>query len=98
MQYFTYWQFPGLGDSKDVPVTNAGERGSVWWLVRDLNREIQSLAPVFLEAEVVDVSHTGDQVYPKRRLKKLGRSCLTTNKVIDFERRCRAFGVAFAQR
>ncbi len=62
VQYFTYWQFPGLGDSKDVPVTNAGERGSVWWLVRDLNREIQSLAPVFLGAEVVDVSHTGDSI------------------------------------
>lgn len=62
VQYFTYWQFIGLGDSKDVPITNAGERGTSWWLVRDLNREIQQLAPVFLGAEVVGVWHTGDSI------------------------------------
>ena len=62
VQYFTYWQFVGLGDSKDVPVTNDGQRGSAWWLVRDLNREIQALAPIFLGAEVIDVSHTGTTI------------------------------------
>lgn len=62
LQYFTYWQFVGLGDSKDVPITNDGQRGTSWWLVRDLNREIQSLAHVFLGAEVIDVSHTGDSI------------------------------------
>lgn len=62
VQYFTYWQFVGLGDSQDVPITNDGRRGTSWWLVRDLNREIQSLAPVFLGATVVDVSHTGDSI------------------------------------
>lgn len=62
IQYFTYWQFVGLGDSKDVPMTNAGERGTSWWLVRDLNREIQALAPIFLGAEVVSIAHTGDSI------------------------------------
>ncbi len=62
VQYFTYWQFIGLGDSKDVPITNAGERGTSWWMVRDLNREIQQLAPVFLGAETVGVWHTGDSI------------------------------------
>lgn len=59
VQYFTYWQFPGLGDSKDVPITNAGERGTAWWQVRELNREIQRLAPYFLGAKTIDVGHTG---------------------------------------
>lgn len=62
VQYFTYWQFVGLGDSKDVPITNAGERGTSWWIVRDLNREIQALAPVFLGAKVVSVGHTGENI------------------------------------
>ncbi|MDE6395157.1 MAG: hypothetical protein K2K77_07440 [Duncaniella sp.] len=62
VQYFTYWQFPGLGDSQDVPITNDGRRGTVWWHIRDLNREIQALAPVFLGCEVVDVAHTGDSI------------------------------------
>lgn len=62
VQYFTYWQFPGLGDSQDVPITNEGRRGTVWWHIRDLNREIQALAPVFLGCQVVDVAHTGDSI------------------------------------
>lgn len=62
VQYFTYWQFAGLGDSQDVPITNDGRRGTVWWHIRDLNREIQALAPVFLGCEVVDVAHTGDSI------------------------------------
>ena len=62
LQYFTYWQFPGLGDSKDVPITNAGERGTSWWLVRDLNKEIQSLAPIFLNSSVISIEHTGDSI------------------------------------
>lgn len=62
VQYFTYWQFIGLGEQKDVPITNAGERGTSWWLVRDLNRELQALAPHFLGAEVMSVTHTGDTI------------------------------------
>ena len=62
VQYFTYWQFPGLGDSKDVPITNAGERGTSWWLVRDLNKEIQALAPNFLNSCVLMTAHTGDSI------------------------------------
>lgn len=62
VQYFTYWQFAGLGDSQDVPITNDGKRGTVWWHIRDLNREIQSLAPVFLGCEVIDVAHTGTSI------------------------------------
>lgn len=62
VQYFTYWQFVGLGDSKDVPITNEGERGTSWWLVRDLNREIQALAPVFLGSELISAAHTGENI------------------------------------
>ncbi|MCM1021259.1 MAG: hypothetical protein NC343_03595 [Muribaculum sp.] len=72
VQYFTYWQFVGLGESKDVPITNAGEKGTSWWLVRDLNREIQQLAPVFLGAEVMSVAHSGDSIPDgTRRLEQL---------------------------
>lgn len=62
VQYFTYWQFPGLGESEDVPITNAGQRGTSWWTVRDMNREIRALTPIFLGADVIDVSHTGDSI------------------------------------
>ena len=72
VEYFTYWQFPGLGESQDVPITNAGQRGTSWYIVRDLNREIRALTPVFLGAEVVGVWHSGDSI-PEgtRRLESL---------------------------
>ncbi len=80
VEYFTYWQFPGLGDSKDVPITNAGERGSSWWHVRDLNREIQALSSVFLGAEALCVTHTGDSIpMGTRKLESLPDPIISLN-------------------
>ena len=60
IQYFTYWQ-PGRQrwDFHNAPIDETGQRTNVWYLLRDLNREILALSPVFLGAEVVDVAHTG---------------------------------------
>lgn len=63
IQYYTYWQ-PEKRHSehfiyKNAPINENGQRSSVWYLVRDLNREIQNLSWVFLGAELIDASHTG---------------------------------------
>ena len=60
IQYFTYWQ-PGAErwDFHNAPIDEKGQRTNVWYLLRDLNREISALSYVFLGAEVIDVSHTG---------------------------------------
>ncbi len=66
LQYFTYWnpkkQDSESWDYKNAPINRSGNRTSVWYLIRDLNREIQNLSWVFLGATLIDVSHTGDVI------------------------------------
>lgn len=63
IQYFTYWQpVSKRWNFHHAPIDKYGKRTDVYYMVRDLNREIQALAPVFLGAEVIDVSHTGDSI------------------------------------
>lgn len=61
LQYFTFYG----------AVDNNGKT-SVYDLIKKVNREIQNLAGVFLDAKVVSVWHTGDQI-PEgtRRLSKM---------------------------
>lgn len=63
IQYFTYWN-PGRStwNFNTAPISLDGQRTHVWYLVRSLNKEIQALAPVFLGAKVLDVSHTGETI------------------------------------
>ena len=65
IEYFTYW----TPDSKtwnfrNDPIDKCGRRTAVWYLMRDVNREIHNLTDVFLGAKLEDASHTG-AVIPK---------------------------------
>lgn len=59
------------GDYSDAPINRAGERTPVWYMVRNVNHELQTLADIFLGVEVKNVSFTGKKL-PKgtKRLKK----------------------------
>lgn len=63
IQYFTYWQpVSKRWNFHHAPIDKYGKRTDVYYMVRNLNREIQALAPVFLGAKVVDVAHTGSSI------------------------------------
>ncbi len=63
IQYFTYWT-PGttVWNFHNAPIDKDGKRTHVYYLVKNLNREIQNLAWVFLGAQSIDVSHTGETI------------------------------------
>lgn len=63
LQYFTYWN-PGTEtwNFHQAPVTQNGLRSPVYELVREMNREIQARADVFLGAQVTSVRHTGKDI------------------------------------
>lgn len=66
LQYFTYWN-PGNGgvwNFHTAPISLDGARTHVYYLVKELNEEIHLLTPVFLGAEVMDVSHFGSVLPP----------------------------------
>ncbi len=73
IQYFTY-ATPGreVWDFHNAPIDSVGQRTDVYYKVQSLNRDIQSLAKVFLGADAVEVGHTGS-VIPQgtRRLETL---------------------------
>lgn len=50
------------GEYSLAPIDWDGLRTPTWYMVRNVNRELQQLAPVFLGAEVVSVTHTGTRV------------------------------------
>ena len=63
IQYFTYWTPIGtVWNFHNAPIAKDGRRTHVYYLIKDLNREIQNLAFVFLGAEAVDVWHTGSYI------------------------------------
>ncbi len=63
IQYFTYWQpISQKWNFHHAPIDETGKRTDTYYLVRDLNREIQALSNVFLGAMVDDVSHTGKEI------------------------------------
>jgi hypothetical protein len=64
LQYFTYWH-PGINstwDFHDSPINLNGKRTIVYNLIKTVNSEIHSLAPVFFDSKVVSVCHTGEQI------------------------------------
>ncbi|MBP3773756.1 MAG: beta-galactosidase, partial [Bacteroidaceae bacterium] len=63
IQYFTYWNPGGTTwNFHTAPISMDGHRTHVYYLVKDLNQEIQHLARIFLSAQVVSVAHTGPSI------------------------------------
>lgn len=61
IQYFTYWT-PGSDATftfHDAPIDPKGNRTATYGVVKQMNAEIQALAPIFLGSRVVAVAHTG---------------------------------------
>lgn len=63
LQYFTYWN-PGTEtwNFHQAPITQDGKRSPVYELVREMNREIQTRAEVFVGCYVDSVRHTGAEI------------------------------------
>ncbi len=60
IQYFTYWMIPPTRhDFHSPPVFWGGRKTKVYERVRQVNREIRALSPVFAEAKVVQAGYTG---------------------------------------
>jgi hypothetical protein len=60
IQYFTYWTVKSSEwNFHEAPIGLDGKRTGVFDRVQQVNREIQAFAPVFLNAKVLSVSHTG---------------------------------------
>lgn len=60
IQYFTYWTpVSTIWNFHQGPIEVNGARTIVYNRVREVNEEIQGLAPVFAGAQVVRVGHTG---------------------------------------
>ena len=63
IQYFTYWQPEGTQwNFHNSPIDETGRRTNVYYLIKDLNREIHALTPVFLGAKVKSIGHTGAEI------------------------------------
>lgn len=63
--YFTYLSpdfDKGKGEFTDSPIDAEGNRTATWYMVRNVNREVLQLSPVFLGAVTVEVSHTGPRI------------------------------------
>jgi len=60
IQYFTYWSVKGLSDG--APIDVAGKRTPVYERVRQVNREIQALSPIFAGSKVLWMRHTGSSL------------------------------------
>ena len=63
LQYFTYWN-PGTEtwDFHDAPITLAGKRSSSYDRIREMNRELQARAFVFVRSRVIAVNHLGEKI------------------------------------
>ena len=74
LQYFTYWNPYSKTPLKfhESIIREDGTRSPVYDRVREVNRELQARAFVFMDAELVSVSHTGAEIpVGTRRLEKL---------------------------
>ena len=74
LQYFTYWNPYSKTPLKfhESIIREDGTRSPVYDRVRQVNRELQARAFVFMETELVCVSHTGSEIpIGTRRLEKL---------------------------
>ena len=56
LEYWSYWMSQGLRSS---PIDLNGKRTVVYDRIKEVNKEIQSLAGVFIGSKVISVRHTG---------------------------------------
>ncbi len=56
LEYWAYWMSQGL---RSAPIGLDGKRTSTYDKIREVNKEIQNLAGVFIGSKVVSVGHTG---------------------------------------
>lgn len=61
IQYFTYWQAGAANDPTfiDAPIMRDGKRTVAYDRVKQVNAEIQGLAPAFVGSKVAEVGHIG---------------------------------------
>ncbi len=60
LQYFTYWTPTGATfDFHQGPITENAKRSVVYDYIQEINQELQARAFVFVDSEVLSVSHTG---------------------------------------
>ena len=74
LQYFTYWNPYSKTQLKfhESIIREDGTRSPVYDRVRQVNRELQARAFVFMDSELVSVAHTGAEIpIGTRRLEKL---------------------------
>jgi len=65
LQYFTYWcPTPGTWDFHDAPIAEDGTKTAVYDLVKEMNKEIQARAGVWVGCKVQKVYHTGSEIPP----------------------------------
>lgn len=76
IEYFTYWTppFDTIWKYNNGPITSEGKRSVVYDRVRQVNKEIESLSPVFYGAKVISVAHTGIIPQGTRPLTRLPNS------------------------
>lgn len=64
IQYFTYWQAGAANDPTfiDAPIMRDGKRTVAYDRVKQVNAEIQALAPAFIGSKVEAVGHIGQTI------------------------------------
>lgn len=60
LQYYTYVPSKNTPVWGQAPVTMEGVKTSSWYVLKEVNQELQALAPVFVDAKVNWVAHTGE--------------------------------------
>lgn len=66
IQYFTYWNSDeGGGDYHylDAPIRGNGKKTKTWFIVKQMNQELNSIARLFYGAKIMSVKHLG--IIPK---------------------------------
>lgn len=63
LQYFTYWTpSPGQRNFREGPIKADGSRSIVYESVKNMNRELQEIAPIFQNSRVISVGHLGKDI------------------------------------
>ncbi|MFZ4260636.1 hypothetical protein ACFRAE_01240 [Sphingobacterium sp. HJSM2_6] len=77
LQYFTFWtpKNSKIWNFHHGPINEFDQRTEIYDYVKNLNKDIQGLSPVFLGAKVISVQHTGTEIpVSTRRLSQLPSS------------------------
>ncbi len=98
LQYFTYWH---TGNKKpyydDAPITRSAKRSTTYDRIREINKELQARAFVFVRSRVIAVNHLGktipdgtkrlEQLPPKvKKLETYGKGAIVSQMEKDGRR------------